>query len=70
MTQHTTADRLEDYAREASKALMRLSGGGSEMFKRIGDDFYADPKLCVARAEEKLATLHKVIRSRSQEASR
>jgi hypothetical protein len=49
-----TDEKLHAYAREASIALARISGGGSEMFKRIGDEFYADPNLCVQRAQEKL----------------
>ncbi len=51
---------LEAYAREASIALMNISGGGSEMFKRIGADFYADPKLCAQRAQEKLDTVRRL----------
>ena len=47
-------EKLRAYAREASIALMKLSGGGSEMFTKIGDEFYAEPDLCVQRAEHKL----------------
>lgn len=48
---------LREYAREASKALTYLVGGGSEMFKRLGDEFYADPELCKRRGDEKMAML-------------
>lgn len=50
-------DNLEQYARAASIALMKLSGGGSEMFTRIGDEYYAIPKNCVERAEHRIATI-------------
>lgn len=46
---------LADYARKASIALSGLSGGGSEMFTRIGDEFYAEPDTCVQRVLEKQA---------------
>lgn len=45
---------LESYARKASIELARMAGGGSELFTRIGDDFFADPVLCAARVESKL----------------
>ena len=51
--------RLREWGREISKAFMRLSGGGSEMTLRIGDDFFADPKACEARVSEKMDTLHR-----------
>lgn len=44
----------QEYAREASIALVGLSGGGSEMFKRIGEEYYAEPDLCRSRVEEKM----------------
>ncbi len=50
-------DKLADYAREASKALSHMAGGGSEMFTRIGDEFYADPELCRSRYAEKMQRL-------------
>lgn len=46
---------LQDHARKMSIALTNLSGGGSEMFTRIGEDFYADPEACLARLAEKQA---------------
>jgi hypothetical protein len=45
--------KLRSYARRASIALMGLSGGGSEMFERLGDEFYATPELCRDRAQHK-----------------
>lgn len=48
---------LAKYAREASKALTDMAGGGSEMFERIGDEFYADPALCRRRHLEKMERL-------------
>jgi hypothetical protein len=36
---------LKKYAREASVMLVSLLGGGSEWFKRIGDEYYVCPKL-------------------------
>lgn len=55
-----TQKDLEDYAREASIALTQIAGGGSEMFRRIGDEFYADPKLCEQRIAEKNANRHRL----------
>ncbi|MBH1993225.1 MAG: hypothetical protein I8H86_10080 [Sphingomonadaceae bacterium] len=43
------ADPVEMRCRELSRVLVDILGGGSEWFSRVGDDFYADPKL--ARAE-------------------
>ena len=40
---------LLEYARGASKELTHHAGGGSEMFLKIGDQHYADPKLCRER---------------------
>lgn len=51
---------LPTYAREASKALTRLSGGGSEMFTRIGGEFYAEPGLCIERAEHRIDTIQRL----------
>jgi hypothetical protein len=56
---------LEDYARAASIALMQLSGGGSEMFTRIGDEFYAIPALCVDRARHREEACERLSRTLS-----
>ncbi|UAB76998.1 hypothetical protein INR77_09070 [Erythrobacter sp. SCSIO 43205] len=52
-------ERLRNYAREVSIAFTAVSGGGSEMFTRIGDDFYADPKACRGRVESKIAAIRR-----------
>lgn len=45
---------LEDYAREATKAITGLTGGGSENFsKEIGDVFTADLPFCLDRIRER-----------------
>lgn len=48
------AIRVMEHARKMSIALTDLSGGGSEMFTRVGDEFYADPELCKRRTQEKI----------------
>lgn len=45
---------LEDYAREATKAITGLSGGGSENFgKAIGDLYPADLPFCLERIRDR-----------------
>lgn len=61
-------DDLEQYARAASIALMKLSGGGSEMFTRIGEEYYAVPRYCLERAEHRSATISR-LRSRADGAA-
>jgi hypothetical protein len=56
----TELERLRNYARECSMMMMRLSGGGSEMFMRIGDEFYAEPSLCEQRIREKQEMLRRL----------
>lgn len=51
---------LSEYARAASCALMKLSGGGSEMFTRIGEEYYAVPRFCVERANHRAETIRKL----------
>lgn len=58
----TGTEGLKDYARQASIALMAISGGGSEMFKRIGEEYYAEPDLCLARYREKMETRERLSR--------
>lgn len=60
---------LRAYARETSKALTRLSGGGSEMFRQLGEDYYADPELCATRTEEKIANARRFARNPGGEVS-
>lgn len=49
--------RLDDYAREATKALTGLSGGGSENFgKPIGELYPADLTFCVERIRERIGS--------------
>jgi hypothetical protein len=52
--------KLRSYARRCSIEMMKLSGGGSEMFERIGEDFYATPELCVERTRHKIETIRKL----------
>ena len=52
-------ERLEKHAREMSDALIRVRPlGGSELFVRIGDEFYADPKYCGEAITQTKAELH------------
>lgn len=53
-------EKLRAYARRASIVLMRFSGGGSEMFERIGDEFYAEPELCEQRHNHKQAMIERL----------
>ncbi|KAB2676747.1 hypothetical protein F9K85_09635 [Brucella tritici] len=47
-------EALENYAREATKAITGLTGGGSENFcKEIGDVFTADLPYCLERIRER-----------------
>lgn len=52
-------DQLAEYGRNVSKAFIWVSGGGSEMTTRIGDDFFADPDACRARVERKFESMRK-----------
>src|SRR5690606_30538710 len=49
-----------DYARKVSIAFADVTGGGSEMFTRIGDEFYADPEACRARVRERYESAQKL----------
>lgn len=52
-------EALEEYAREATKAITGLVGGGSELFdKQIGDLYTADLEYCVARIRNRFADGH------------
>ncbi|QWK79144.1 hypothetical protein [Ochrobactrum sp. BTU1] len=54
---------LEDYAREATKAITGLTGGGSEYFgKRIGEVFTADIPFCLERIRGRYASKTEVKR--------
>lgn len=53
MTDKHTLD-LQQWGSQISRKITRISGGGSEMTLRIGEDFYADPVATCARIEEKL----------------
>lgn len=53
-----TKDDLKTYAHELQKALTGLSGGGSEMFVKHGDDFRADIDACVARVRRRYDNAH------------
>lgn len=54
-------ERLESWARAVTKAIVQASGGGSEMFLRIGDEYYADPEACRQRLQDKFDMLHRQI---------
>ena len=58
---------LEDYAREATKAITGLTGGGSENFsKQIGELFTADLPLCLERIRERYVSKVEVKRLETQ----
>jgi hypothetical protein len=50
-------EMLRSYARRCSIALCNLSGGGSELFTKIGEQHYAEPELCRERIEEKMSRM-------------
>lgn len=52
-------DRLRLLARRLSDALLTVRPlGGSEMFIKVGDDFYADPDYCARLIAEQNDRLH------------
>lgn len=57
-------ERIRLWARAISKAATGLSGGGSEMFVRIGDDYYADPVAIQDRIQSKFDMRDREIRRR------
>lgn len=51
---------LRNLAREYSIEIMHHSGGGSEMFKTVAGEPYADPKLCSERIKEKIESIKNI----------
>jgi hypothetical protein len=50
---------LKVHARRMSDALIKVRPlGGSELFCRVGDDFYADPQFCGAEIDRLRKELH------------
>lgn len=49
----------EEIARQLSDALLKVRPlGGSELFMRVGEEFYADPVVCGREIEELRRALH------------
>lgn len=59
--QYSEAERLMLWAREISRAILRCSGGGSEMLIRIGEEYLADPEAIQRRIQDKFNMLHRQI---------
>jgi hypothetical protein len=54
-------ERLRKHAKRMSDALLELRPlGGSEMFSRVGEEFYADPDYCARLIREMRDELHKL----------
>ena len=47
------SETCETILRELSRVLANHLGGGSEWFKRIGDNFYIDPKAVAAELQRR-----------------
>jgi hypothetical protein len=51
--------KLQDHAKAMSDALIKVRPlGGSELFVKVGDAFYADPKFCGDCIEKLRSDLH------------
>ncbi len=61
-------ERLRLWSRAVTLAATRISGGGSEMFIKIGDQFLADPVDCFVRIQEKIDMLNREMRRSMTEA--
>lgn len=54
------SSKLLDHARAMSKALLKVRPlGGSELFRKIGDEYFADADYCGAAIDELRSDLHK-----------
>lgn len=53
-------DDLKAYAREMSKFAMREAGGGSEMFKTVAGEPFADPVLCEEKIRQRKEAMWKL----------
>jgi hypothetical protein len=54
-------ERLRKHAKLMSDALLELRPlGGSEMFTRVGEEFYADPDYCTRLIREMRQELHEL----------
>lgn len=52
-------DKLRKHMRAMSDALISVRPlGGSELFVKVGDEFYADPVFCAAAIKELRDKLH------------
>lgn len=64
MDERAELKALREYAREATKVLTNLAGGGSEMFSgMIGDIYKADLHFCAKRVKERHDRLHDLWKS-------
>ena len=53
------SQQFEEYAREATKVITGLAGGGSEMFAgKIGDMYKADLIFCAGRVRDRHERMH------------
>ena len=60
------AEKLAQRCRELSIFATHVAGGGSEMFSRIGDEFYADAKACRERYDARMESVQRLIEARAQ----
>ena len=60
----TEAD-LRKVARELSILALHFSGGGSEMFKRVAGEFYADAEECRKRGDHRIEMMQKLAAARA-----
>ncbi len=52
-------DHIVNLVEEYGDALLRIAGGGSEMFRRNGSE--VDPKACVDKIQDRFDTLQRII---------
>ncbi len=56
---------LRKVARELSILALHFSGGGSEMFKRVAGEFYADAEECRKRGDHRIEMMQKLAAARA-----
>jgi hypothetical protein len=71
LAEREAADKLRAHAKAMSDALLKVRPlGGSELFVRVGETFYADPKFCGDAIEKMQTDLHEarkaVVRARKE----
>lgn len=64
------ADRLRESRKALTVALTNLTCGGSEFFKRDGEEFIADADACVAYVNERRASTLEALKKEKRESTR